>query len=86
MTRTVAAIDCGTNSTRLLVARDTGDGRFETLERLMTITRLGEGVDGLIENVSGFGATGITMGGLSLQAYVTFGVLHLHVFKKFPTF
>ena len=45
MTRTVAAIDCGTNSTRLLVARDTGDGRFETLERLMTITRLGEGVD-----------------------------------------
>jgi exopolyphosphatase/guanosine-5'-triphosphate,3'-diphosphate pyrophosphatase len=37
----VAAIDCGTNSTRLLVADD--DGR--TLERLMTITRLGQGVD-----------------------------------------
>lgn len=37
----LAAIDCGTNSTRLLVA--TEDGR--PLERLMRITRLGEGVD-----------------------------------------
>lgn len=37
----VAAIDCGTNSTRLLVSR----GGNETLDRLMTITRLGEGVD-----------------------------------------
>lgn len=37
----VAAIDCGTNSTRLLVSR----GSTETLDRLMTITRLGEGVD-----------------------------------------
>lgn len=37
----VAAIDCGTNSTRLLVSR----GGTETLERLMTITRLGDGVD-----------------------------------------
>ena len=37
----VAAVDCGTNSTRLLV---TEDGR--TLERLMVITRLGQGVDG----------------------------------------
>ena len=37
----VAAIDCGTNSTRLLVSR----GGAETLERLMTITRLGQGVD-----------------------------------------
>ena len=37
----VAAIDCGTNSTRLLVSQS-GD---ETLDRLMTITRLGEGVD-----------------------------------------
>lgn len=39
MTR-VAAVDCGTNSTRLLVS----DGR-ESLERLMRITRLGQGVD-----------------------------------------
>src|SRR4051812_21230843 len=37
----VAAIDCGTNSTRLLVADS--DGR--TLERLMRITRLGQGVN-----------------------------------------
>jgi exopolyphosphatase/guanosine-5'-triphosphate,3'-diphosphate pyrophosphatase len=36
----VAAIDCGTNSTRLLVGED---GR--TVERLMRITRLGQGVD-----------------------------------------
>ena len=36
-----AAIDCGTNSTRLLVVNDEG----ATLERLMTITKLGEGVD-----------------------------------------
>ncbi|MGH9080067.1 MAG: exopolyphosphatase [Acidimicrobiales bacterium] len=40
-TDAVAAIDCGTNSTRLLVA---GHDR-RPLERLMRITRLGEGVD-----------------------------------------
>ncbi len=37
----VAAIDCGTNSTRLFVADWTG----RSLERAMRITRLGEGVD-----------------------------------------
>jgi exopolyphosphatase/guanosine-5'-triphosphate,3'-diphosphate pyrophosphatase len=37
----VAAIDCGTNSTRLLVRSPDG----KTLERLMRITRLGKGVD-----------------------------------------
>ncbi len=37
----VAAIDCGTNSTRLLVAGRDG----QPLDRLMRITRLGEGVD-----------------------------------------
>ncbi|MGH9115768.1 MAG: DUF501 domain-containing protein [Acidimicrobiales bacterium] len=37
----VAAIDCGTNSTRLLVA----DREGRAIERLMHITRLGEGVD-----------------------------------------
>ncbi len=41
---TIAAIDCGTNSTRLLIARPE-NGRLETLERLMQITRLGQGVD-----------------------------------------
>jgi exopolyphosphatase / guanosine-5'-triphosphate,3'-diphosphate pyrophosphatase len=37
----VAAIDCGTNSTRLLVAGPGGEARA----RLMRITRLGRGVD-----------------------------------------
>jgi len=37
----VAAIDCGTNSTRLLIVDSDGT----TLERLMQITRLGAGVD-----------------------------------------
>ncbi|HEX7166857.1 MAG TPA: Ppx/GppA phosphatase family protein [Acidimicrobiales bacterium] len=41
MTAPVAAIDCGTNSTRLLVA----DASGRPLERLMRITRLGAGVD-----------------------------------------
>jgi len=40
MLEPVAAIDCGSNSTRLLVT----DG-FETFERQMRITRLGAGVD-----------------------------------------
>jgi len=40
-TGVVAAIDCGTNSTRLLVT----DGGGATLERLMRITRLGQGTD-----------------------------------------
>ena len=43
MTR-VAAVDLGTNSTRLLVA-DVVDGRVEEVDRQLTITRLGEGVD-----------------------------------------
>jgi exopolyphosphatase/guanosine-5'-triphosphate,3'-diphosphate pyrophosphatase len=43
MTR-VAAIDVGTNSTRLLVAEQAAGG-FRTIDRRMTITRLGEGVD-----------------------------------------
>ncbi len=37
----LAAVDCGTNSTRLLVVGPSGDVRA----REMTITRLGEGVD-----------------------------------------
>ncbi len=43
MTR-VAAVDLGTNSTRLLVA-DVEDGRLTEIVRRLTITRLGEGVD-----------------------------------------
>ena len=43
MTR-VAAIDLGTNSTRLLVA-DGDDGDVREVDRRLEITRLGEGVD-----------------------------------------
>ncbi|MEX1217908.1 MAG: Ppx/GppA phosphatase family protein [Acidimicrobiales bacterium] len=41
MTTPIAVIDCGTNSVRLLI---TADGRNQ-LERLMRITRLGQGVE-----------------------------------------
>lgn len=41
MTAPVAAIDCGTNSTRVLVA----DAEGTALDRRMRITRLGQGVD-----------------------------------------
>ena len=45
MTR-VAAIDCGTNSIRLLVAdADPDTGELVDLDRRMTIVRLGQGVD-----------------------------------------
>jgi len=40
----VAAVDLGTNSTRLLVA-DVDDGRVREVERRLRITRLGEDVD-----------------------------------------
>ena len=43
MTR-VAAVDLGTNSTRLLVA-DVSDGHIEEVVRRSVVTRLGEGVD-----------------------------------------
>ncbi|MER5181749.1 Ppx/GppA phosphatase family protein [Streptomyces sp. NPDC002896] len=44
MTR-VAAIDCGTNSIRLLVADVRSDGELVELDRRMKIVRLGQGVD-----------------------------------------
>ncbi len=45
MTR-VAAIDCGTNSIRLLVAdADPATGELTDLDRRMTVVRLGQGVD-----------------------------------------
>ncbi|WP_350281363.1 Ppx/GppA phosphatase family protein [Kribbella sp. HUAS MG21] len=40
----VAAVDCGTNSIRLLIA-DLADGQLTELDRRMTIVRLGQGVD-----------------------------------------
>jgi exopolyphosphatase/guanosine-5'-triphosphate,3'-diphosphate pyrophosphatase len=45
MTR-VAAVDCGTNTVRLLVADvDVAAGRLESLSRELRIVRLGQGVD-----------------------------------------
>lgn len=44
MTRRLAALDIGSNSTRLLVADADGE-RLQEVERLLTITRLGDGVD-----------------------------------------
>ena len=41
----VAAIDCGTNSTRLLIAEIGENGQYEILDRRQEVTRLGEGVD-----------------------------------------
>jgi exopolyphosphatase / guanosine-5'-triphosphate,3'-diphosphate pyrophosphatase len=46
MTRRVAAVDCGTNSLRLLVADvDPGRGQVTDVARRMEIVRLGQGVD-----------------------------------------
>jgi exopolyphosphatase/guanosine-5'-triphosphate,3'-diphosphate pyrophosphatase len=44
VSRRVAAVDQGTNSTRLLVA-DVADDTVTEVDRLLTITRLGDGVD-----------------------------------------
>ncbi|ASR02375.1 Ppx/GppA phosphatase family protein [Gordonia rubripertincta] len=41
----VGAVDCGTNSIRLLVARAGEDGRLVDLHREMRVVRLGYGVD-----------------------------------------
>jgi exopolyphosphatase/guanosine-5'-triphosphate,3'-diphosphate pyrophosphatase len=41
----VAAVDCGTNSIRLLVAEPDGAGGLRDVDRRMLIVRLGEGVD-----------------------------------------
>ncbi len=45
MTRRVGAIDCGTNSIRLLVADIDDDGSLRDVTRQMQIVRLGHGVD-----------------------------------------
>lgn len=41
----VAAIDCGTNSIRLLIAEQDQDGHLVDLDRRVEIVRLGQGVD-----------------------------------------
>ena len=43
--RRVAAIDCGTNSIRLLIAEPAGLDGLKDLERRLEIVRLGQGVD-----------------------------------------
>ena len=46
MTVTVAGIDCGTNSIRLMVARISSDGSMEVVvPRIMRVVRLGQDVD-----------------------------------------
>jgi len=45
MTELVAAVDCGTNSVRLLISRVASDGRLVEVDRRLHITRLGQGVD-----------------------------------------
>ncbi|QPK84334.1 Ppx/GppA family phosphatase [Corynebacterium qintianiae] len=44
-TRTVAAVDCGTNSIRFLITRKHADGTQVEIARRNTIVRLGQGVD-----------------------------------------
>ena len=43
--RRVAAIDCGTNSTRMLIAERAETEGYKILDRRQKVTRLGEGVD-----------------------------------------
>ncbi|TWS18975.1 Ppx/GppA family phosphatase [Tsukamurella asaccharolytica] len=62
----VAAIDCGTNSIRLYVARATAAGLVE-LHREMRIVRLGEGVDATRE----FAAAALDRVGAALDEYVS---------------
>lgn len=45
MTTTVAAIDCGTNSIRLLIVRREDDGSLTELAREVRLAQLGQGVD-----------------------------------------
>jgi exopolyphosphatase/guanosine-5'-triphosphate,3'-diphosphate pyrophosphatase len=45
MSDLLAAVDCGTNSVRLLICRVEGDGRLSEVDRRLHITRLGQGVD-----------------------------------------
>lgn len=45
MSSPVAAVDCGTNSTRLLVTAGAGGADLADIDRRQTVTRLGRGVD-----------------------------------------
>lgn len=45
MSGPVAAVDCGTNSTRLLITKGAGGADLADIDRRQTVTRLGRGVD-----------------------------------------
>ncbi len=45
MTAPIAAVDCGTNTIKLLVARPDGAGGLDDVVRESTVVRLGQGVD-----------------------------------------
>ncbi len=45
MSGPVAAVDCGTNSTRLLITKGAGGADLADIDRRQTVTRLGQGVD-----------------------------------------
>ncbi len=61
----IAAIDCGTNSIRLLIADYGGDGQLRDVHREMRIVRLGQGVDATGE----FAADAIERTRLALTDY-----------------
>lgn len=71
MTR-VGAIDCGTNSIRLLIADVGGDGVLRDVHREMRIVRLGQGVDATGQ----FAPDAITRTHAALADYV--GLLEQH--------
>ncbi|MBB2991047.1 exopolyphosphatase/guanosine-5'-triphosphate,3'-diphosphate pyrophosphatase [Mycolicibacterium iranicum] len=63
----VAAVDCGTNSIRLLIA-DVADGRLQDVHREMRIVRLGQGVDATGE----FAPDALSRTQSALSAYADF--------------
>ena len=65
MTR-VAAVDCGTNSIRLLISEVQEDGKIRDIVRTMEIVRLGQGVDATGE----FAAEALERTRVALEGYV----------------
>lgn len=65
MTR-VAAVDCGTNSIRLLICEVQEDGQIRDIVRTMEIVRLGQGVDATGE----FAAEALERTRVALEGYV----------------
>ncbi len=66
MTTRVAAVDCGTNSLRLLIAEPASDGSLVDVARDMKVVRLGQGVDATGE----FAAEAIERVRVELDGYV----------------